>query len=65
MSTGHDRHQAELLLIDAAAIATGIAVALLLQANPWLAVPVGLAAYAVLGTAAMAVRRGRQHRDTP
>jgi hypothetical protein len=64
MSAGRDLHKTGLLLIDAAVVAAGTAVALLLQVNPWLAVLVGLAAYLGLYLAAAAALRGPRRRDT-
>jgi uncharacterized membrane protein YczE len=63
MSAGGDLRRAGLLLIDAAVVAAGTAVGLL-GINPWLAVPVGLAAYVGLYLAAVAVLRGRGRHPT-
>jgi hypothetical protein len=65
MATGQEVRRAGLLLIDAAVVAAGTAVGLLLQVDVWLAVPVGLAAYVGLYLAAAAVLHGRGHRDSP
>jgi uncharacterized protein (DUF983 family) len=66
--TDRGLHQARLLLIDAATVAVGTAVGLLLRVNPWLAVPVGLIACLALHLAALRVLHGllhgRRHRET-
>lgn len=64
MTGRHDLRTAGLLLIDAAIVAAGTTVALLFQVNPWIAVPVGLAAYTALYAAAVTVLH-RQDRWTP
>jgi hypothetical protein len=65
MSGGRDLYQAGLLLIDAAVVAAGTAVALLLNVSAWLAVPVGLAAYVGLYAAALAILLRGRHRRGP
>jgi hypothetical protein len=65
MSGGRDLYQAGLLLIDAAVVDAGTAVALLLNVSAWSAVPVGLAAYLGLYAAALAILLRGRHRRGP
>jgi hypothetical protein len=61
---GRGLRQPGLLVIDATIVAVGTTVGLLLPVNPWLAVPVGLAAYLCLYLAAVRVLPCMRYRET-